>query len=1231
MATITGTSGNDSLVGTAENDSISGLDGNDSIAGAGGNDTVRGNGGTDWLEGGTGNDDLGGGSGQDSFALRAIGSANADLLFDFASGWDNIQLDAAVFTSLGTAGRFSTGDARFRAGTAAQDADDRIIFNSATGQLFYDADGSGAGAQQLIATLPAGRTVIASDFWVFGTPPSGGGVITGTNGNDSLTGTAGNDSMQGLAGNDTLNGLAGADTMDGGLHDDLYIVDNTGDVVIELEGGGSNDEIQSSVSYTLPAFVNNLTLTGSANINGTGNELANIIVGNSGNNVLAGGAGDDTMQGGLGNDTYMSEAIREFGSPGDSLSDSGGLDTVIVDGNGASLRPATGVENLTLRGYDPQFGVSAIGNALNNVIRDEGGGGTFIDGEGGNDTLIGNAGGQFFTFSGNFTLGAGNSPDYGHDSVDGGGGRDWFLLENNSAVVLDFSTGTMTGGADGASASVTFTNIEAAVGTLFDDRMVANNLGNELRGYSGNDTIIGGTGSDVLDGDGAFDHPTGEFGNDSLVGGGGNDTLFGDQGNDTMDGGAGNDMLRGSSGDFGAASGADQFHFTATPGLANADLIDEFDAGVDKIVLDGNAHASSGASGNFAAGDARFRLGTAAQDGDDRVIYDGATGRLWYDADGSGTAMQQQLIARLQNTPSLTATDIAIINGSGGGSGTINGTAGNDTLMGTDGNDTINGLGGHDSLYGALGADSMIGGDGNDTLDGSNIFRNEDFEADADTMDGGLGNDLFYVNNVADVLRDAGGTDTVYIRDRDWTLGAGFENLVINTDFGEFATTGTGNELANVMEGTWHIRLEGLGGNDLILGAQRHDTLLGGDGNDTVDGGGGNDSIEGGAGNDVLRETQFTRFNGSVDNSSGSDTMNGGTGNDTLTGGTESDTLTGGAGADTFAFDQAPDDTTADLITDFLSGSDRLQLDALVFGNLGSSGSFASGDARFRSGTSAQDADDRVIYHSATGRLWYDADGNGAGTQQLMATLQAGAVLAATDISVINGTTPPPSGVITGTPGNDSLTGTNGNDTIDGGAGNDTMNGLLGNDTYFVNPGDVIQDSGGIDTIFAAASFALPSPIENITYTGTANTSSVGNSLNNRMTGNSGRNYLEGRGGNDTLAGGTGVDTLNGGVGNDVFVFSEMGTANADAINGFISAEDDLAFDDAVFADLGSAGSFRSGAGLSTGQDADDRLIYNSSTGQLYYDADGSGGGGSQLVATLAGAPGLTASDITLV
>jgi len=127
-------------------------------------------------------------------------------------------------------------------------------------------------------------------------------VIVGTAGNDKLYGLGGNDTLLGLNGNDTLDGGLGVDFLVGGNGNDTYIVDNKNDLIYEISTGGI-DTVIASVSYTLPFNVENITLTGSKSINGTGNDGNNVLIGNSGNNILNGVSGNNTLDGGLGNDT----------------------------------------------------------------------------------------------------------------------------------------------------------------------------------------------------------------------------------------------------------------------------------------------------------------------------------------------------------------------------------------------------------------------------------------------------------------------------------------------------------------------------------------------------------------------------------------------------------------------------------------------------------------------------------------------------------------------------------------------------------------------------------------------------------------------------------------------------------------------------------------------------------------------------------------------------------------
>ena len=231
---------------------------------------------------------------------------------------------------------------------------------------------------------------------------SGNDVITGNSADNSLTGGGGGDRLVGGPGADALDGGTGNDTLEGGSGDDRYVVDSSGDQVIEAAGSGT-DAVESSVSYTLPVNGENLTLTGGGSVDGFGNALANVITGNSGSNVLNGGAGADTLTGGGGNDSYVVD------SSGDQVVEAsgGGTDTV---NSSVTFTLAANVENLTLTGGG---NVDGFGNALANVIT----------GNSGSNVLNGGAGAG----AGADAIGGGA----GNDRLEGGPGYDSYFFDGN--------------------------------------------------------------------------------------------------------------------------------------------------------------------------------------------------------------------------------------------------------------------------------------------------------------------------------------------------------------------------------------------------------------------------------------------------------------------------------------------------------------------------------------------------------------------------------------------------------------------------------------------------------------------------------------------------------------------------------------------------------------------------------------------------------------------------------
>ena len=311
-----------------------------------------------------------------------------------------------------------------------------------------------------------------------------------------------------------------------------------------------------------------------------------------------------------------------------------------------------------------------------------------------------------------------------------------------------------------------------------------------------------------------------------------------------------------------------------------------------------------------------------------------------------------------------------------GGNDSIIGGLDNDTIRGGTGDDTIDGGSGNDELVGATGNDSILGGAGFDSINGS---------GGDDTIDGGSGGDDILAGNGADSVIGGAGADTIEGaggNDRisgglaaDTIDGGANDDSLLGGVGGDVVRGGTGNDIVN-----------GGNQNDSVSGGDGADTVIGGGGSDTMSGGDGNDNMNGGVGNDLMR------------GDAGNDTLRGFEGADTLDGGDGADRLIGGIGSDVFLFSDPTHgpDTVTDFGVGF--GTDSIAIDGAAFGGL-AAGPLAA--ANFIVGPAAADADDFFIYNPVLGRLFYDADGDGAGARVLIATFSGAPTISNTDIDIV--------------------------------------------------------------------------------------------------------------------------------------------------------------------------------------------------------------------------------------
>jgi Ca2+-binding RTX toxin-like protein len=1102
------------ITGTNAGETIDGGDGNDAIFGGGGDDVVHGNGGSDLLFGDAGIDTLVGGAGNDTYVLTGAGDSSDSIVENEGEGTDAVDVDFASYTlganlenlfGTSAAGQILNGNAlaNFIWGYTGNDTlyglDGNDILKGDAGNDVLDggtgADSMDGGAgNDVFYVDDSGDTVTDSS----GTDEIRTGLASYTIGassgvenltglastGQSLTGSSGNNLITGGDGNDVLDGGAGFDTLRGGKGNDTYVVDNSGDLIVENAGEGTDTVRTALTSYTLAA-ANVENLIGIAS-------TAQTLRGNAGDNVItASGAaatidfrdgGADSAFGSGGNDTIFFGAAM---TSADQVDGGSGSDIVMLQGVYSGLilgaNALVNVESLQLLNhFDGRFflsGVNAVSYNITTVDSNVAAGaqlfvdaanllstealvfngsaetdGTFkvtgglaadtITGGGGADTLNGGSGDDLLDGRG------------GADTMAGGSGNDIYILDTVSDTVTELASA----GSDEirtalASYTLTAANVETLRGTSAS--------GQSLTAGAGGQTIIGGAGNDLLD-DGGFAV--------TLKGGLGDDlysvhvSFFAIVEN----GGEGTDTVR---------SYADSYTLSAN--LEN--LVGMLSTG-QTLVGNGSANIITGGGGND-----RLDGGAGADTmtgglGNDTYVVDNAGDTITENA-GEGTDTVETNLASytladtLENLTGTGNTTQALTGNSA--ANTITGGFGDDILVGGAGNDTLNGYAGFDTASYATGAaiavtlqsytigQVVVGGTETDTLSSiekivgsafADTFTNN--STGGMTFVGGAGDDLYSLAGSNDVIVEAagGGVDKVVTSAVSYTLAANVENLTGSWSGYQVLR---GNGLDNAV-------VAGSGGALLRLDDGGRDVATGGNGADSIYFGGALDSldlVEGGAGYDALQlQGSYSGF-----------TLGGNvTGIETLELMSHSDTRFGGATA----------------------GSNHYAI--------ASSGFQMSGSSLFVDGTKLE-AGETVSFD--------------------------GSAETAVSFALIGGA------------GDDTLKGGALGDTLDGRSGNDLMAGGLGNDFYWVrDAGDVVDEAAdaGTDSVRTLlATYTLAANVETLIgdLASIRNQTLTGNALVNTITAGDGDDVLDGGGGTS--------DYLDGGAGNDRLLVHQVGTVSA--------------------------------------------------------------------------------------